>query len=225
MHRWITQVIKKIIKVKDPEKTKDEWYSEEMIPINGIDAMDLSVVFDVSWEVGDHVKEETVRIRATQEQREKMIVQKKGNEWKLRLKSGSFNGVAMHIALKRLSKVKIQGAGDSRGEIHTQEIEVNLSGAGDVNWAGSVERLRLEKSGSGNVNFEALTAGEAIVRGQGVGNMSLWVENKIEGTISGVIKASIKKNTSTVGQIEVSGVSSVCYKVSGTKEFKSRNSS
>lgn len=84
-------------------------------------------------------------------------------------------------------KVTIEGAGDVKlNGIELTELETLIRGVGNIDASGTVDQLNVQIEGLGNLNAEGLTAQEAYITVEGLGNATVRVVSKLHVQIDGL---------------------------------------
>ncbi len=81
--------------------------------------------------------------------------------------------------------IAIAGSGDFKGSVAADKIDVEIAGSGGVEVNGKTDELNISIAGSGDYEGEELKCQNADISIAGSGNVRVWVENKIKGSIAG----------------------------------------
>lgn len=82
--------------------------------------------------------------------------------------------------------INLSGAGAIDLEIETTSVKVNLTGAGVINLSGTTDFQETHISGAGGLSAEELISKECSVNLSGLGGAEVYVEDKLEATITGI---------------------------------------
>jgi hypothetical protein len=115
---------------------------------------------------------------------------------------GTLKGSKLDIALSGSGNFDLE-------QIQYGDLKVGIAGAGNVNVGGSAEKAELAISGSGDLKAKDLKVQSARCRISGSGNMSCFVAQELDASISGSgdvrytgSPASVKKRVSGSGSVE-----------------------
>ena len=104
--------------------------------------------------------------------------------------------------------VSLNGAGAlTMNEITATDLTINLSGAGDLKANGTTDSLELSISGVGSFDGSDLHSQTASVSLSGAGGATVWVDEKLDATVSGA--GSIHYYGMPTVTKEIAGVGSV----------------
>lgn len=180
---------------------------EEKREVSGFNEISFSLPGELIIEQGNT---ESLVIRASDEDLQKIITKVEGDHLKIYTKQGSnrLGKVTVLVTVKELSELSLAGSGDVqiKGQLKTQELEISVSGSGDVSamdvraremeislaGSGDVElggalsnELEISIAGSGDVDASGLQAQEVEVSIAGSGNARVWAEESLEVSIVG----------------------------------------
>ncbi len=128
------------------------------------------------------------------------------------------NSLVITISVKDLSSLTVSGLGDIQmdalstpsliitmsgagkltlNKLTTDTLDVTLSGLGGVVVSGEAKQATIDLSGAGSVDAPDLKIQSANVTLPGLGSATLWVTDKLTGTISGAGSVSYYGNPQT----------------------------
>lgn len=122
---------------------------------------------------------------------------------------GGKNGPRITITVPSLSRVKVEGAGETiLNKINTDRIDISYLGAGHLEANGKVKYLRLNAKGVGEVDTKALKAERVDVNFEGVGDVSVYASDLLNAVAKGMGQLSYYGKPKTVNK-SVAGIGSV----------------
>ena len=136
-------------------------------------------------------KDGTVELSAPENYAELLKFKSKGGSLEIDFAKKSINIDAHKIKIKVYTNdlVKIQNsgaAGITMQELDTDRLKVVNSGVGEIRVAGITDDAELICSGVGSIEAKDLKALNVKASVSGVGSISCYASNKLEGSVSGV---------------------------------------
>lgn len=190
--------------------TSSSTITSENRDVSGFNAIDFSTFGKINVSQGD---KESLNISGPADLVQKisttvtdgtLIIDEKGN---ITLPSiSNYNTLTYTIVVKDLSSLNISGAGDVQVEtltspdmnvtltgagkvqmnqLTTDRLIVEISGLGGLEISGSASQATIDISGTGNLNAPDLKIQTAVITIPGLGSATVWVTDKLIGTISG----------------------------------------
>ncbi|MBL3654894.1 head GIN domain-containing protein [Fulvivirga sediminis] len=104
--------------------------------------------------------------------------------------------------------ISMSGAGAINLEVNVKDLKVNVSGAGAVQLSGHAEQQNVQLSGAGGYEADELKSVNCKIEISGVGGASVYVEETLNASVSGVGGVSYKGNPESVVS-NVSGLGSI----------------
>ena len=124
-------------------------------------------------------------------------------------KTGSTNNPRIVITLPALSRVKVEGAGETiLNKVNTDRLDIGYLGAGHLMANGKVKYLRLSAKGVGEVDTKALRAERVDVNFEGVGEVSVYATDLLNAVAKGMGSLTYYGKPKTVNK-SVAGIGSV----------------
>ncbi|MDN5216519.1 head GIN domain-containing protein [Fulvivirgaceae bacterium BMA12] len=105
-------------------------------------------------------------------------------------------------------EIAMSGAGLIEMDVECKVLSLNLSGAGMIKLSGRTHKQFLDLSGAGSVDAYAFRSDECSVGVSGVGAAKVYVNDRLNATVSGIGGIQYRGNPSEVHQ-DVSGVGKV----------------
>jgi hypothetical protein len=124
-------------------------------------------------------------------------------------KTGNTNNPRIVITLPALSRVKVEGAGETiLNKVNTDRLDIGYLGAGHLAANGKVKYLRLSARGVGEVDTRALHAERVDVNFEGVGEVSVYATDLLNAVAKGMGSLTYYGKPKTVNK-SVAGIGSV----------------
>jgi hypothetical protein len=124
-------------------------------------------------------------------------------------KTGSTNNPRIAITLPALSRVKVEGAGETLlNKVNSERLDIGYLGAGHLAANGKVKYLRLSVKGVGEVDTRALHAERADVNFEGVGEVSVYATELLNAVAKGMGSLTYYGKPKTINK-SVAGIGSV----------------
>ena len=121
-----------------------------------------------------------------------------------RLKQVDIEGSADISTEKNLEtktlNVGIYGSGDARLAVDVSSLALEVVGSGDIRVSGRAKNLSIDISGSGDVEVPKLKAEKAVIKVNGSGDVSAYVTEDLDVSITGSGDVTIKGNPKKVKQ-------------------------
>ena len=121
-----------------------------------------------------------------------------------RLKQVDIKGSADISTEKNLEtktlNVGIYGSGDARLAVDVSSLALEVVGSGDIRVSGRAKNLSIDISGSGDVEVPKLKAEKAVIKVNGSGDVSAYVTEDLDVSITGSGDVTIKGNPKKVKQ-------------------------
>ncbi|WP_432381374.1 GIN domain-containing protein [Duganella sp. P38] len=135
------------------------------------------------------------------------------NELQIVLPDNAYKGTLkdprITITLPALSRVKVEGAGETRlQQINSARLDISYLGAGRLAADGKVQYLRLNAKGVGEVDASQLVAERVDVNFEGVGNVSVHATSLLNAVARGIGGLTYYGHPQTVNK-SVSGIGNV----------------
>ncbi|UII27879.1 DUF2807 domain-containing protein [Fulvivirga maritima] len=105
-------------------------------------------------------------------------------------------------------RIGMSGAGAINLEVEVKALKINVSGAGAVELSGNAEEQSVQLSGAGGYEADELKSKNCTIEISGVGGASVYVEETLNASVSGVGGVSYKGNPEKVIS-NVSGLGSI----------------
>ena len=187
--------------------------AERTFPTGGeFHSVSNSTPFDVYVHTG---KAPGIHASGTDEALDRLEIENRGGELRIRGKSGSwFSGwhwgrgerARIDVTVPMIGEVSLAGPGNltvdtirtrdfgahlsgpgniSVGSVEASGVTLNLSGPGDIRVAGHADRAVIHLSGPGNIRADALNLGEADVTLSGPGDIDATVTRTADVRLSG----------------------------------------
>lgn len=123
--------------------------------------------------------------------------------------SSSKGAPTVTITMPSLSRVKLEGAGQTRlHNISTDRIDISYLGAGQLLADGKVKYLRLNAKGVGQVDTRKLRAERVDVQFEGVGDISVYASDLLNAVAKGIGGMTYYGHPKKVNK-DVAGIGSV----------------
>ena len=103
-------------------------------------------------------------------------------------------------------EIEINGASSAKLELTANKLSVDNSGASSISLKGSAKELNIDISGAGSVNAVDLKALEARIDISGVGTGKVFVQDKLNVSISGIGSVKYKGDPTVTSDISFLGV-------------------
>lgn len=124
-------------------------------------------------------------------------------------KNNNTNSPRITISLPALSRVKVEGAGETiLNKVNTDRLDIGYLGAGHLVANGKVKYLRLSARGVGEVDTKALRAERVDVNFEGVGEVSVYATDLLNAVAKGMGSLTYYGKPKTVNK-SVAGIGSV----------------
>ena len=141
--------------------------------------------------IQDEKKSGTVELTAPENYIELYKFENNGNELEINFAKQHINIHTRHVKIKvytdNLLALKNSGASSIRMDsLDTDRIEIINSGGGSIAISGLADNVTLQNSGVGSINAENLKALNVKANVSGVGSITCYASEKIEGKVSGV---------------------------------------
>lgn len=121
-----------------------------------------------------------------------------------RLKQVDIKGSADISTEKNLEtkalNVSIYGSGDARLVVDVSSLALEVVGSGDIRVSGRAKNLSIDISGSGDVEVPKLKAEKAVIKVNGSGDVSAYVTEDLDVSITGSGDVTVKGNPKKVKQ-------------------------
>ena len=121
-----------------------------------------------------------------------------------RLKQVDIKGSADISTEKNLEtktlNVSIYGSGDARLAVDVSSLALEVVGSGDIRVSGRAKNLSIDISGSGDVEVPKLKAEKAVIKVNGSGDVSAYVTEDLDVSITGSGDVIVKGNPKRVKQ-------------------------
>ena len=119
-----------------------------------------------------------------------------------RLKQVDIKGSADISTEKNLEtkalNVSIYGSGDARLAVNVSSLALEVVGSGDIRVSGRAKNLSIDISGSGDVEVPKLKAEKAVIKVNGSGDVSAYVTEDLDVSITGSGDVTVKGNPKRV---------------------------
>jgi len=112
--------------------------------------------------------------------------------------NGSGNIVSEKIETSNKFKIKINGSGNFKGEVHAPDVETEISGSGDILLRGTCQSTSIKINGSAKIDAKELLSDAAIVSISGSGTIYVYARESIEANISGSGTIYLEGNPSKI---------------------------
>ena len=141
--------------------------------------------------IQDEKKSGTVELTAPENYIELYKFENNGNELEINFAKQHINIHTRNVKIKvytdNLLALKNSGASSIRMDsLDTDRIEIINSGVGSIAISGLADNVTLQNSGVGSINAENLKALNVKANVSGVGSITCYASEKIEGKVSGV---------------------------------------
>ena len=141
--------------------------------------------------IQDEKKSGTVELTAPENYIELYKFENNGNELEINFAKQHINihtrNVKIKVYTNNLLALKNSGASSIRMDsLDTDRIEIINSGVGSIAISGLADNVTLQNSGVGSINAENLKALNVKANVSGVGSITCYASEKIEGKVSGV---------------------------------------
>lgn len=141
--------------------------------------------------IQDEKKSGTVELTAPENYIELYKFENNGNELEINFAKQHINihtrNVKIKVYTNDLLALKNSGASSIRMDsLDTDRIEIINSGVGSIAISGLADNVTLQNSGVGSINAENLKALNVIANVSGVGSITCYASERIEGKVSGV---------------------------------------
>lgn len=141
--------------------------------------------------IQDEKKNGTVELTAPENYIELYKFENNGNELEINFAKQHINIHTRNVKIKvytdNLLALKNSGASSIRMDsLDTDRIEIINSGVGSIAISGLADNVTLQNSGVGSINAENLKALNVKANVSGVGSITCYASEKIEGKVSGV---------------------------------------
>lgn len=141
--------------------------------------------------IQDEKKSGTVELTAPENYIELYKFENNGNELEINFAKQHINihtrNVKIKVYTNNLLALKNSGASSIRMDsLDTDRIEIINSGVGSIAISGLADNVTLQNSGVGSINAENLKALNVIANVSGVGSITCYASERIEGKVSGV---------------------------------------
>ena len=128
------------------------------------------------------------------------------------LTNGNYSNVTVkiHISLKSIENLTIQGAGNItiQNQLISSRLDCIINGAGDIYLVGSSNSLNCIINGAGNINAFDFVAGSCRVKIIGTGNCYVHAKESLDALITGVGNIIYAGDPGTVSS-SVTGVGNI----------------
>lgn len=123
--------------------------------------------------------------------------------------SGTLKDPRITITVPSLSRVKVEGAGETvLNKINSERIDISYLGAGRLAANGQVKYLRLNAKGVGEVDASKLRSERVDVNFEGLGNVSVHATTLLNAVAKGIGNLTYYGRPATVNK-SVSGIGNV----------------
>jgi hypothetical protein len=123
--------------------------------------------------------------------------------------SSSKNAPRITITVPSLSRVKVEGAGETLlNKVNTDRLDISYLGAGRLAASGKVQYLRINAKGVGEVDTQKLAAERVDVQFEGVGNVSVYASQVLNAVARGIGGVTYYGHPKTVNK-KAEGIGSV----------------
>ena len=141
--------------------------------------------------IQDEKKSGTVELTAPENYIELYKFENNGNELEINFAKQHINihtrNVKIKVYTNNLLALKNSGASSIRMDsLDTDRIEIINSGVGSIAISGLADNVTLQNSGVGSINAENLKALNVKANVSGVGSITCYASERIEGKVSGV---------------------------------------
>ena len=141
--------------------------------------------------IQDEKKSGTIELTAPENYIELYKFENNGNELEINFAKQHINIHTRNVKIKvytdNLLALKNSGASSIRMDsLDTDRIEIINSGVGSIAISGLADNVTLQNSGVGSINAENLKALNVKANVSGVGSITCYASEKIEGKVSGV---------------------------------------
>jgi len=141
--------------------------------------------------IQDEKKSGTVVLTAPENYIELYKFETRGNELEINFAKQHVNihtkDVKIKVYTNDLLAVKNSGASSIKMEsLDTDKIDITNSGVGSIIISGVADNVKLQNSGVGSINAENLKSLNVYANVSGVGSITCYASEKIEGRVSGV---------------------------------------
>ena len=158
--------------------------------LNPFEEVHMRCVGDVELIQSD-TKNGVVELTAPENYIELYKFENNGNELEIDFAKNNINIHTKNVKIKvyttDLIKVKNSGASSIHmDKLDTDEMEIINSGVGSIKISGVADNVELQNSGVGSINAEDLKALNVKANVSGVGSITCYASEKIEGRVSGV---------------------------------------
>lgn len=141
--------------------------------------------------IQDEKKSGTIELTAPENYIELYKFENNGNEMEIKYAKQNINIHTKNIKIKvyttDLLALKNSGASSIKVDnLDTDRIEIINSGVGSINISGLADDVNLQNSGVGSIHAEELKALKVRANVSGVGSITCFASEEIEGRVSGV---------------------------------------
>lgn len=173
-------------------------------------AINAKGAFAMTVEVG---KQQSVLVRGDDKFLAALKTEVVANELQVtlpeKLLSSSKNAPELIITLPSLSRVKVEGAGETiLNKVNTDRLDLSYAGAGHLEANGKVKYLRLNARGVGQVDTHKLSAERVDVQFEGVGEVSVYASELLNAVARGIGGVTYYGHPKTVNK-KAEGIGSI----------------
>jgi hypothetical protein len=141
--------------------------------------------------IQDEQKSGTIELSAPENYIELFKFESKGNTLDINFAKNNINihtkNVKIKVYTNDLVKLRNSGASSIRMDsLDTDRIDIVNSGVGSITIGGIADNVTITNSGVGSINAENLKALNVKANVSGVGSITCYASEKIEGAVSGV---------------------------------------
>ena len=177
--------------------------------LSGFSSVEVSGSMDVHIVQGSS---ESVKVKAPQKIRDRIITEVKGGVLKIYIKSDNWNwsfggdDIEIFVTAKSLSAIslsgsgdidfdgglksnslslRISGSGDISGKIDVTNLECSISGSGDMELSGRAQNSTVRVTGSGDFTGTHLATANTVVKVVGSGDARVNASQKVQASVTG----------------------------------------
>jgi len=141
--------------------------------------------------IQDESKDGTVELTAPDNYIELFKFESKDKELRIGFRKSNINittkNVKIRVYTNNLTELENSGAASiSMDSLDTDRLEIVNSGVGSINISGITDDVEIVNSGVGSINAENLKALNVKANVSGVGSITCYASERIEGRVSGV---------------------------------------